>query len=277
MEVAPICLSGYWWNSGLTMAYHYYEDVQVRKGKSKADKKSWTAIEEVVLAKAWLHISTCQRVGNEQGRDKFWERIQEHFAATIVGTKRTHHSLNTKWKNMNRAMGIFNGLYIQQLYIPSIPFGCDIRGKENLHSSHSPKKPVRIIPGPAGNVELGKRCKQADTRKGGQECVILTQEYIRKVFEDVGEDEDVTCGSWLSVIEFMNVNGGGRVVFGCLSDIENFINNGKVDQVVAIIKLCTPNALGDLIITIKDLAGLISGAIHHKIINEGVYGKDITV
>ncbi|PWA57420.1 myb-like domain, Myb/SANT-like DNA-binding domain protein [Artemisia annua] len=91
-----------------------YEDVQVRKGKSKADKKSWTAIEEVALAKAWMHISTCQRVGIEQGRDKFWERIQEHFATTIVGTKRTHHSLNTKWKNMNRAMGIFNGLYIQQ-------------------------------------------------------------------------------------------------------------------------------------------------------------------
>ncbi|PWA49583.1 myb-like domain, Myb/SANT-like DNA-binding domain protein [Artemisia annua] len=100
------------------MVWKKDEDVQVRKGKSKADKKSWTAIEEVALAKAWMHISTCQRVGIEQGRDKFWERIQEHFATTIVGTKRTHHSLNTKWKNMNRAMGIFNGLYIQQQWRP---------------------------------------------------------------------------------------------------------------------------------------------------------------
>ncbi|PWA74924.1 Phospholipase D, eukaryota [Artemisia annua] len=90
------------------------EDVQVGKGKSKADKKNWTAIEEVALAKAWIHISTCKKVGNEQGRDKMWERILEHFAATITDTKRTHHSLNTKWKNMNHAMGVFNGLYIQQ-------------------------------------------------------------------------------------------------------------------------------------------------------------------
>ncbi|PWA73603.1 myb-like domain, Myb/SANT-like DNA-binding domain protein [Artemisia annua] len=96
------------------------EDVQVGKGNSKADKKNWTAIEEVALAKAWIHISTCKKVGNEQGRDKMWERILEHFAATITDTKRTHHSLNTKWKNMNHAMGVFNGLYIQQDYVSTI-------------------------------------------------------------------------------------------------------------------------------------------------------------
>ncbi|PWA68475.1 hypothetical protein CTI12_AA273780 [Artemisia annua] len=106
---------------------------------------------------------------------------------------------------------------------------------------------VRIIPGPAGIVQLAKRRKQAGVREGGQECVILTQEYIRKVVEDVG-------------------------------DIKSFINNGKVDQVVAIIKMCTPNALGDLTVTLKDLSGLMPGAIHHKIINEeGGYGKDIHV
>ncbi|PWA43317.1 hypothetical protein CTI12_AA536520 [Artemisia annua] len=44
-------------------------------------------------------------------------------------------------------------------------------------------------------------------------------------------------------------------------DIESFINNGKVDQVVAIIKSCTPNALGDLTVTLKDLSGSIPGAI----------------
>ena len=58
------------------------EDVQVAKGKTKADKKPWTCIEEVALAKAWVHISTCKKVGNEQGREKFWERISEHFKYT---------------------------------------------------------------------------------------------------------------------------------------------------------------------------------------------------
>lgn len=35
-----------------------------------------------------------------------------------------------------------------------------------------------------------------------------TQEYIRKVVEDVGEDNDFTRGLWVSAIEFVNVNGG---------------------------------------------------------------------
>ncbi|GKE99839.1 serine/threonine-protein kinase HT1-like protein isoform X1, partial [Tanacetum coccineum] len=51
----------------------------------------------------------------------------------------------------------------------------------------------------------------------------------------------------------------------------------KLEQVVAIIKSCTPNALGDLTVTIKDLSGIIPGAIHHKVINEGGYKKDINV
>lgn len=85
------------------------------KGKTKADKRTWTSIEEVALAKAWIHISTCKKVGNEQGRDKFWERILEHFKATIKDSNRTHHSLNTKWKHLNHAMGVFNGFYIQQV------------------------------------------------------------------------------------------------------------------------------------------------------------------
>ncbi|GJZ42273.1 transposase, MuDR, MULE transposase domain protein [Tanacetum coccineum] len=40
---------------------------------------------------------------------------------------------------------------------------------------------------------------------------------------------------------------------------------------------CTPNALGDLTMILKDPSGTISGTIHHKIINEGDFGKAITV
>ena len=46
-------------------------------------------------------------------------------------------------------------------------------------------------------------------------------------------------------------------MFRTLGDIKSFINNGKVDQVVAIIKSCTPNAVGDLTVTLKDLSGSI--------------------
>ncbi|GJZ60591.1 reverse transcriptase zinc-binding domain-containing protein [Tanacetum coccineum] len=39
-----------------------------------------------------------------------------------------------------------------------------------------------------------------------------------------------------------------------LRDIKNYLKNGKLEQVIAIIKSCTPNALGDLSITLKNLS-----------------------
>ncbi|PWA45297.1 reverse transcriptase domain-containing protein [Artemisia annua] len=83
--------------------------------KTKADKKNWTSVEEVALTKAWVHVSTCRKVGNEQNIESVWGRILEHFKDNVKDTTRTHHSLNTKWQNMNTAMGVFNGLFIQQL------------------------------------------------------------------------------------------------------------------------------------------------------------------
>nr|GEX65217.1 hypothetical protein [Tanacetum cinerariifolium] len=55
----------------------------------------------------------------------------------------------------------------------------------------------------------------------------------------------------VSATEYVNANGG--IVSGCLRDIKNFLKNGKLEQVVAIIKSCTPNAFGYLTVTMKDL------------------------
>ncbi|GJY55906.1 RNA-directed DNA polymerase, eukaryota [Tanacetum coccineum] len=137
------------------------------------------------------------------------------------------------------------------------------------------EKPVRIIPVLMGIVQLAKLRKQSDIHEGGDESVLSTKEYMKKVVEDVGEDEDFKSGSWVSATEYVNANGG--IVSGCLGDINNFLKNGKLEQIVAIIKSCTPNALGDLTVTMKDISCIIPGAIHHKVINEGGYGKDITV
>ncbi|GKC92048.1 hypothetical protein Tco_1157490 [Tanacetum coccineum] len=73
------------------------------------------------------------------------------------------------------------------------------------------EKPVRIIPGPAGIVQVTKLRKQSDIHEGGDESVLSTQEYIRKVVDDVGEDQDFKGGLWVSAIEFINANGGGIV------------------------------------------------------------------
>ncbi|GKA24186.1 hypothetical protein Tco_0710219 [Tanacetum coccineum] len=57
----------------------------------------------------------------------------------------------------------------------------------------------------------------------------------------------------------------------------NFFKNGKLEKVVAIIKSCTPNALDDLTVTLKDLSGTISGTIHYKVHTEERFAKAIAV
>ncbi|GJT77061.1 hypothetical protein Tco_1043786 [Tanacetum coccineum] len=53
-------------------------------------------------------------------------------------------------------------------------------------------KPIRIIPGRAGIFQMAKLHKLVDTREGGEESVMSTQDYIIKVIEDVDEDDDFT-------------------------------------------------------------------------------------
>ncbi|GKC64659.1 hypothetical protein Tco_1097257, partial [Tanacetum coccineum] len=116
------------------------------------------------------------------------------------------------------------------------------------------QKPVRIIPGLAGIVQAAMLLKQTNIQDGGEGCIMSTHEYMKKVVEDVGEDENFKSGSW-----------------------ENFLKNGKVDQVVAIVKSCSPNVTGDLIMILKDLSGTIPDTIHHQVIDEGGYEKDIII
>ncbi|PWA42595.1 hypothetical protein CTI12_AA542420 [Artemisia annua] len=105
------------------------------------------------------------------------------------------------------------------------------------------------IPGPAGIVQIEKKCKIADIRDG----------------VDDG-DYNFKSGPWVRAVEYVKADGG--IVIGCFADIKKFIKKGKLDKAVAIIKSCTPNVLGDLNVTLKDVSGLISGTIHHKVVDD---------
>ncbi|GJV20758.1 transposase, MuDR, MULE transposase domain protein [Tanacetum coccineum] len=144
-----------------------------------------------------------------------------------------------------------------------------------VEPSPSTPNPVRIIPGPAGIVQQAKLLKERDILLGWDGAVMSTQEYMKKVVEDVGDDEDFMSGPWVSATDY--VHATGSIVTGCLGDIKNFLKNEKLEQVVAIVKSYSPNAIGDLTVTMKDLLGTIPGIIHHKVIGDGDYGKDITV
>nr|GEU57718.1 hypothetical protein [Tanacetum cinerariifolium] len=102
-----------------------------------------------------------------------------------------------------------------------------------------------------------------------------THEYVRKITDEASEDDHFTHGPWLSAVQYLAVEGS--ITTGCFGDMKTFIKNGKFEKVVAAIKSCTPNILGDLTITLKDLSGMISGTIHHKVLKEEVYGKAISV
>ncbi|GKC44917.1 hypothetical protein Tco_1062639 [Tanacetum coccineum] len=114
---------------------------------------------------------------------------------------------------------------------------------------------VRIIPSPTGIVQQAKLLKERDILLGWDRAVMSTQEYMHKVVEDVDEDDDFKSGL----------------------RHRQYLKKAKLDQVVAIVKSCSPTVLDDLTVTMKDLHGIIPGTIHYKVIGEGAYGKDITV
>ncbi|GKA65083.1 hypothetical protein Tco_0764790 [Tanacetum coccineum] len=109
--------------------------------------------------------------------------------------------------------------------------------------------PVWIIPGPAGIVQQAKLLKE--------------------------KDDDFNSGAWVSATNYVMEFGG--TITGCWGDIDNFLKKGKLDHIVSIVKSCSPNMLGDLNVTLKDISSTIHGTIHHKVIGEGGYGKDITI
>ncbi|GKC42054.1 hypothetical protein Tco_1059776 [Tanacetum coccineum] len=127
----------------------------------------------------------------------------------------------------------------------------------------------------AGIVQTVKLRKLVDTREGGEESVMSTKKYIRKFIEDLGEDDDFTRASWLSVLDYVNVDGG--IMTDCFGDVKKFLKNGKLEKVVTFFKSCTPNILGDLTVTLKDFFGTISSTIHYKVLTEERFAKAITV
>ncbi|GJS58703.1 RNA-directed DNA polymerase, eukaryota [Tanacetum coccineum] len=139
--------------------------------------------------------------------------------------------------------------------------------------SSSTPNPVRIIPGPTGLVQQGKQLKENVFILDSDGALMSTQEYMQKVVEDVDEEDDFNSGAWINATNY--VISTGDTVTGCLGDINNFLKKGKLDQVVAIVKSCSPNYLGDLNVTMKDLSGTVRGTVHYKVFDVGSYGNDI--
>ncbi|GJY29012.1 zinc knuckle CX2CX4HX4C containing protein [Tanacetum coccineum] len=88
--------------------------------------------------------------------------------------------------------------------------------EKELHQLHLDEEVLRETLEEEANDEKEReekiRQKQADNELFMLEFedgpVMSTQEYKRKVVEDVGEDEDFKSGLWVSVTDYVNANGG---------------------------------------------------------------------
>ncbi|XP_019099433.1 PREDICTED: uncharacterized protein LOC104777775 isoform X1 [Camelina sativa] len=142
-----------------------------------------------------------------------------------------------------------------------------------------------LIPGPAGVVQVAIRRKMNKDPKSFNEHgePIPTQEFLRKAAEEPDwEDKDFSEDPWVSAVDYIISEGlltnGGNAIGAPVSEIKSRCDSwGKVDQVVAIVKTCTPNGLGDVMVTLKDPTGTVDASVHRKVISESEFGRDIRV
>ncbi|KAJ0232495.1 Nuclear localized protein [Hirschfeldia incana] len=145
--------------------------------------------------------------------------------------------------------------------------------------------PRSLIPGPAATVQVAIRRKMNKDPKSFDERgePIPTQEFICKAAEEPDwDDKDFSEDPWVSAVDYIRRQGllskGGNAIGTPLSEIKSVSCSwGKVDQVVAIVKTCTPNGLGDMMVTLKDPTGTIDASVHRKLISESEFGRDIRV
>nr|GEY83403.1 hypothetical protein [Tanacetum cinerariifolium] len=112
---------------------------------------------------------------------------------------------------------------------------------------------------------------------GSQDNIMITHEYVRKVNEDVSDDDHFTLGPWLSTIVYLH--GEGVMAFGCLDDMKKYCINEKLEIVGGVVMSCTLNALGDMTVKLKDPTSIMGGTIHYKVFQneDDGYVKSIKV
>ncbi|KAK8680099.1 hypothetical protein V6N13_109053 [Hibiscus sabdariffa] len=152
--------------------------------------------------------------------------------------------------------------------------------------SLEPSRPsLNRIPGPAGAAHAAMLRKPRNNNNSfciGEEP-LPTQEYIRRAVLDPGpNDVDFSRDPWLSALEFIRREGladDGGTIGTPLSLIktEPKLGSRKIAQVVAIINSCTPNGLGDLMVTLKDPTGTLDASMHGKVLVDGSFANNITV
>ncbi|KAL2943428.1 Uncharacterized protein RDABS01_031776 [Bienertia sinuspersici] len=129
-------------------------------------------------------------------------------------------------------------------------------------NNHPPSlSPRHVIPGPAAAIQaaMHRKTRFDVNSKQPLDSQISTQEYHRRLQQDSGD-------------EFLRVLDRTP-----LSQIKKCVNAARINWVVAIVKSCTPNGLGDMRMTLKDPTDTIDATVHGKVLTLGNIGKSMTV
>nr|GEU43142.1 hypothetical protein [Tanacetum cinerariifolium] len=86
--------------------------------------------------------------------------------------------------------------------------GDDVMFLGEHNTVHLKKPKERIILGLAGILQKALLRKNADVMLGGHDNIMTTQEYVKKVNEDVFEADHFTLGPWLRAIVHLHGEGG---------------------------------------------------------------------
>ncbi|GJZ51395.1 hypothetical protein Tco_0605910 [Tanacetum coccineum] len=114
----------------------------------------------------------------------------------------------------------------------------DLRLTHVVHPSNNP----HIVPKITTTTQTLFSSQNNQVDNCGEESVMYTQEYIRKVIEDVGEDDDFTRAPWLSVFDYVNVDGGimtDNIIYGINIDdltIEQYLRLTQENQTPSMVK-----------------------------------------
>lgn len=102
---------------------------------------------------------------------------------------------------------------------------------------------------------------------------ISTQEYIRRVEED--DNEEFSRNPWVFALDILRRDDGVEVT--PLRTVKQCGGVVRIDKVVAIVKSCKPNGLGDMMVTLKDPTDTVDASVHKKVLSTGEHGNLIAV
>lgn len=82
-----------------------------KSGKGREPARPWSTEEEIALAKGWMDIPEDLVTGNSKKRESYWQRMTDYFHNEMGrGIYRSHHQINSKWKDLTRKVTAFSGI-----------------------------------------------------------------------------------------------------------------------------------------------------------------------